>query len=396
MDGFTLLGQPPDEQLLDSLRTLCKDKRNHVLIVSGRNQETLEEWFGDVKDLSLCAEHGFHYKVPKLGNNNQWYCLLQKVDTTWKTITFEIMSQYMKRTQGSFIENKGSALVWLFRDADPDFGIWQAKELSQTLTDILFGFPVEVRSGKGYVEVKLCGVNKGQAVSNILTKVQHIRGDVDFVLCFGDDRTDEDMFDVINHFSFSKSDEDLLSSTDCGDVAEEGSDGSNEFPGSGTAAGDETSSSPALQQPRFAHARTEEFSRPMGVLKSSTSSNRIPSRPKLHRQTSEQLAVQTAAKNVRTVNYPATTHSYINLAGLGSPSNAPAYFRRYITCTVGRKPTHARFYVDDIEDVNDILVALKLSGRKRNPWSNADTFPGRFRTPSRPGLSDIFPGEVGK
>jgi len=386
VDGFTLLGQPPDDQLLDSLRTLCKDKRNHVLIVSGRNQETLEEWFGDVKDLSLCAEHGFHYKVPKLGNNNQWYCLLQQVDTTWKTITFEIMSQYMKRTQGSFIENKGSALVWLFRDADPDFGIWQAKELSQTLTDILFGFPVEVLSGKGYVEVKLCGVNKGQAVSNILTKVQHIRGDVDFVLCFGDDRTDEDMFDVINHFSFNKSDEDLLSSTDCGDVAEEGSDGSNEFP-SGTA--DEI---PPLPQ-RLGHSRTEEIPRPIGVLKSSASS--IPSRPKLQRGQSEQMAVQTAAKNVRTVNYPATTHSHSNLAGLASPVNAPPCFRRFMTCTVGRKPTHARFYVDDIEDVNDILVALKLSGRKRNPWSNADTFPGRFRTPSRPGLSDIFPGECG-
>ena len=65
-------------------------------------------------------------------------------------------------------------------------------------------------------------------------------------------------FDVINHFSFNKSDEDLLSSTDCGDVAEEGSDGSNEFP-SGTA--DEIS-------PRLGHSRTEEIPRPFGVLKS--------------------------------------------------------------------------------------------------------------------------------
>jgi len=353
---FTLRGQPPDDQLLDCLRTLCRDKRNNVLIVSGRDQQTLEEWFGDVKDLSLCAEHGFHYKVPKLGNDQQWYCLLQQVDTTWKTITFEIMSQYMKRTQGSFIENKGSALVWLFRDTDPDFGQWQAKELSQTLTDILFGFGVEVLSGKGYVEVKLCGVNKGQAVSNILTKLQNLRGDVDFCLCIGDDRTDEDMYDVINHFSSNKTDEDMLSSTDVGDGEEAGSD---------------VSISSAPSQRKMRRADTDSKS----ALAAGSS-------------------IQ--ARNVRTINNPATARSFGNLAGLGAAPSLPPTTRRYMTCTVGRKPTHARYYVDDVEDVNDILIALKLSGRKRLPWSNnADTFPGRIRMQqtSRPGLQQIFPEE---
>ena len=32
----------------------------------------------------------------------------------WKHIAFELMVQYVKRTQGSFIENKGSALVWQY------------------------------------------------------------------------------------------------------------------------------------------------------------------------------------------------------------------------------------------------------------------------------------------
>ena len=27
--------------------------------------------------------------------------------------------------QGTFIENKGSALVWQYRDSDPEFGAWQ-------------------------------------------------------------------------------------------------------------------------------------------------------------------------------------------------------------------------------------------------------------------------------
>lgn len=83
------------------------------------------------------------------------------VDYTWKKIQFELMKQYVRRTQGTFIENKGSALVWQYRDSDPEFGAWQAKELSQHLNELLFGYPVEVISGKGYIEVKLQGINKG-------------------------------------------------------------------------------------------------------------------------------------------------------------------------------------------------------------------------------------------
>lgn len=61
-------------------------------------------------------------------------------DFTWKRIAFELMKQYSRRTQGSYIENKGSALVWQYRDSDPEFGLWQAKELSQHLLEFMFGY----------------------------------------------------------------------------------------------------------------------------------------------------------------------------------------------------------------------------------------------------------------
>lgn len=55
----------------------------------------------------------------------------------------------------------------------------------------MFGCPVTVMSGKGYVEVKLSGVSKGKAVEVILKKVQdktHNQPPIDFILCIGDDR----------------------------------------------------------------------------------------------------------------------------------------------------------------------------------------------------------------
>ena len=52
---------------------------------------------------------------------------------------------YTESTDGSFIEAKQSALVWHYRDADPDFGSWQAKELLDHLEGVLSNEPVEVR-----------------------------------------------------------------------------------------------------------------------------------------------------------------------------------------------------------------------------------------------------------
>ena len=64
------------------------------------------------------------------------------------------MNRYMESTDGSYIESKESALVWHYQDADPDFGSWQAKELSDHLESMLANNPVAVKSGHLIVEVK--------------------------------------------------------------------------------------------------------------------------------------------------------------------------------------------------------------------------------------------------
>ena len=38
-----------------------------------------------------------------------------------------IMQVYTESTDGSYLDVKESALVWHYKDADPDFGRWQAK-----------------------------------------------------------------------------------------------------------------------------------------------------------------------------------------------------------------------------------------------------------------------------
>merc|ERR1712107_78156 len=75
---------------------------------------------------------------------------------------------------------------------------------------------VEVVSGIGYIEVRLAGINKGTAVSKILSKISKLRGDPDFLLCLGDDRSDEDMFQVL---------QDLIAAREENEAKPEGDEG---------------------------------------------------------------------------------------------------------------------------------------------------------------------------
>lgn len=51
--------------------------------------------------------------------------------------------------------------------------------------------------------VPLQGASKGAAVDRILKKLSDERNAPDFVLCIGDDRSDEDMFTAMEHVTFS-------------------------------------------------------------------------------------------------------------------------------------------------------------------------------------------------
>lgn len=79
----------------------------------------------------------------------------------------------------------------------------QAKEMLDHLESVLSNEPVEVVMGNTIVEVKPQGVSKGGAVERILLEMSRHDAAPDFILCVGDDRSDEDMFLAIEHVNFS-------------------------------------------------------------------------------------------------------------------------------------------------------------------------------------------------
>lgn len=156
-----------------------------VFINSGRDHQTLGEWF-DECPIDLIAEHGAWMKE---AGNQEWR-LLGVLDTSWKSDVHGILDDYVVRTPGSRIEEKQTSLAWHYRQTEETLGNWQALELVSLLENNLRGEPVQVMHGSKVVEVRQQGLTKARAYDIVLDRF----GPFDFELATGDDRTDEDLF----------------------------------------------------------------------------------------------------------------------------------------------------------------------------------------------------------
>ncbi|GLT50293.1 hypothetical protein SLA2020_237880 [Shorea laevis] len=161
---------------------------------SGRGRSSLSEWLAPCEMLGIAAEHGYFIRWSKA---SEWETSAMATDLEWKKVVEPVMRHYTEATDGSNIEIKESALVWHHQDADPDFGSCQAKELLDHLEDVLANEPVVVKRGQQIVEVKPQGVSKGLVAQKVLSAMVEGGEPPDFVMCVGDDRSDEDMFESI-------------------------------------------------------------------------------------------------------------------------------------------------------------------------------------------------------
>ena len=109
----------PTERALKVLTQLTSDVKNYVYIVSGRDQDTLQDWLGGVPRLGFSAEHGCFFR--EIGST-EWNSNQACTDDSWKESVLPVFEYFTERTVGSFIEHKTASLTWHYRLADPDFG----------------------------------------------------------------------------------------------------------------------------------------------------------------------------------------------------------------------------------------------------------------------------------
>ncbi|MEP2774118.1 MAG: bifunctional alpha,alpha-trehalose-phosphate synthase (UDP-forming)/trehalose-phosphatase [Fulvivirga sp.] len=173
----------PDKELKELLKNLSSDTNNNVVIISGRDKTTLQNWLGHEK-LDFIAEHGVWLKEQK----GDWY-MAEGLDSTWKAEIHPIFEMYVNKTPGSFIEEKDYSLVWHYRKVETGLGELRAREIISHLKYLAVNMNLQVLEGNKVVEIKNIEVNKGKAASRWVQK-----GKPDFIMAIGDDWTDEDTF----------------------------------------------------------------------------------------------------------------------------------------------------------------------------------------------------------
>ncbi|VAH88381.1 unnamed protein product [Triticum turgidum subsp. durum] len=201
------INKSPTAKSVQILNSLCQDQRNAVFLCSGFKRCTLDEWF-PAENLGMAAEHGYFMRYElklRLKRDAEWETCIPPADCSWMQIAKPVMELYTETTDGSIIEERDTVLVWNYEDADPDFGSCQAKELVDHLESVLTNEPVSVKSTVHSVEAKPQGVSKGLVARRMLAALQERGMCPDFVLCIGDDRSDEDMFQFITSASCADS-----------------------------------------------------------------------------------------------------------------------------------------------------------------------------------------------
>jgi trehalose 6-phosphate synthase/phosphatase len=181
------LAQPtPDIRAL--LRTLAAVPETTVHIVSGRRRRNLEQWLGRLP-VYLCAEHGYLARAP----GGEWHPLLD-LDLSWLRPIERLLRRVAADVPGAHVERKSCSVAWHYRQAEPEYGSWRARELLNDLHQHLAGAPAEVLAGHQVVEVRALGVDKGVYVRSLFPNGKDA---THFVLGLGDDRTDNDLLEAL-------------------------------------------------------------------------------------------------------------------------------------------------------------------------------------------------------
>ncbi|KCZ71868.1 trehalose-phosphatase [Candidatus Methanoperedens nitroreducens] len=182
----------PDEEILKILRCLSEISKIEVVLISGRDKDTLQEWFG-MLNINLVAEHGIWIREI----DEDWK-MIKPLRNGWKAQILPILKMYVDRVPGASIEEKDFSIAWHYRKADSEQGSLRAKELIDALVNFTANIDVQVLQGSKVVEIRNAGVNKGNAGLYWISK-----NNCDFVLGIGDDLTDEDLFRALPEAAYS-------------------------------------------------------------------------------------------------------------------------------------------------------------------------------------------------
>lgn len=120
----------------------------------------------------------------------------------WREMAEELMVQFSERTSGTKVVSSDYCCTWVFAKADPEFGVMQAKELTNHLESMIAEFQgahIVIRRGANYIKVHLEGDSIEDAVRVILSRrlSAHKASSDTLLIGLGGKNSDERLFEYL-------------------------------------------------------------------------------------------------------------------------------------------------------------------------------------------------------
>ncbi|KAF2077933.1 hypothetical protein CYY_000734 [Polysphondylium violaceum] len=187
------------------LKKLSKDPNNIIYVVSRRDKDTLENVLENIP-VGLSCENGNFLKsssgIP--GQEGEWENLSAGQDMSWREVVSQILEHFCERLPGSNITTNTITLSFSYEHCQTDYSSEVAQELLTTLIEVATKSPIDISHNNKTIEIQPSGIGKGYSMKKVLDE----NPSIDFILCVGDEKTDEDLFDILDdnnssHYSIS-------------------------------------------------------------------------------------------------------------------------------------------------------------------------------------------------
>jgi trehalose 6-phosphate synthase/phosphatase len=183
----------PPKELITLLKKLADDFKNEIVILSGRDKDSLNKWI-KIPKIALVAEHGIWVKP----RNEYYFQPAKGLQTDWMQNVDEILTKFTERIPKSLIERKNYSLAFHYRQSSMELVDQQLPDLMDELELAIQNTDLEIMKGSKIIEIKSKSINKGSSARSWVSKKKY-----DFYLAMGDDVTDEHLFQALPEKAFT-------------------------------------------------------------------------------------------------------------------------------------------------------------------------------------------------
>jgi trehalose-phosphatase len=186
------------EVTLGLIDRLSKNKNTKIWVISADEKSKVHNTFAKIENVGLSAEDGYYYRWHSKDEESKldWSIAIDDDDCSWIELVRSVMKIFTESTEGSYIEERDSMIIWNYSKVAQDYGQGQMKELSSLLKDLFRNFEIDINERKGKLECKSKAEPKS-LILKIMNKMSII-SPIDFVFAFGDDERYHDVFSFLD------------------------------------------------------------------------------------------------------------------------------------------------------------------------------------------------------